>query len=158
TKLFVKVAKSYYPTLKMCTVLCAPSMKCCFAKPLMIYSSSADSSPAYPLASPVASALCKSSSSSAFPFSADSALWLCRFWEMSGEDICSNPEVSNPGCNMSINCSCLRMMPSFRRSALMNSFLEGSGELGAEGVGTSIGAAGGGTGGATSSSSSRHFP
>ncbi|MED6126529.1 hypothetical protein PIB30_079428, partial [Stylosanthes scabra] len=71
--------------------------------------------------------------------------------EISGEDICSNPEVSNPRCNMSISCSCLRMIHSFCRSALMSSFVEGSGELGADGAGTSTGAAGGGAGGATSS-------
>ncbi|MED6214388.1 hypothetical protein PIB30_102517, partial [Stylosanthes scabra] len=54
--------------------------------------------------------------------------------EISGEDICSNPEVSNPGYNMRITCSCLRMIRSFRRSALIRSFCEGSGELAAEGV------------------------
>ncbi|MED6222425.1 hypothetical protein PIB30_064341, partial [Stylosanthes scabra] len=80
------------------------------------------------------------SSSSEF----DSACCCCS--DTSGEEICCNWEMSRSGWSKSISCSCLRMMRSLRRRALMRSSPDCCEELPREGAGALVRVACGGIG------------
>ncbi|MED6223864.1 hypothetical protein PIB30_078282 [Stylosanthes scabra] len=74
----------------------------------------------------------------------DAACCCCS--DTSGEEICCNWEMSRSGWSMSISYSCLRMMRSLSRRALMRSSPDCCEALPWEGAGALVRAAGGGTG------------
>ncbi|MED6175321.1 hypothetical protein PIB30_077252 [Stylosanthes scabra] len=74
----------------------------------------------------------------------DAACCCCS--DTSGEEICCNWEISKSGWIMSISCSCLRMIRSLRRRALMRTSLDCYEELLQEDVGALVRDAGGGIG------------
>ncbi|MED6128926.1 hypothetical protein PIB30_102790, partial [Stylosanthes scabra] len=74
----------------------------------------------------------------------DAACYCCS--DTLGEEICCNWEISKSGWSMNNSCSCLRMMRSLRRRALMRSSLDCCEELPLEDAGALVRAAGGGIG------------
>ncbi|MED6139123.1 hypothetical protein PIB30_080894 [Stylosanthes scabra] len=77
------------------------------------------------------------SSSELSPSSESDAAYFCCS-DTSGEEICCNWEMSKSGWSMSISCSCLRMMRSLHRRALMRSSLDYCEELLREDVGALV--------------------